>query len=467
MSNPLDYNEHAAVYSAALIFVFQVVIKFFPCMAVDFSNRNYHRVVIYCAGLCFCHKYQTALGISRQLGGCTHDALTQMLNATEWTASQLMMLCMNAAIRIASLSPQPCWLILDDVILPKKNTKKILAAHYDYDYLNDRKVPCVRIVVLCWTNGIIKIPVSFLLWHKENSIYLKESGIKYRSKNRLARILVYQAKKNHVPFDYLLFDTWYSGTADLTWYHNRGIRFVTSVKNNRGLCLPTVPLDMKPARARKNTQIWVETSPKKLADQYAHTRDYRFYQSIQCRVRRWDLLMKGFPAILSLVCIKNYVTEPAFKEFVKAVDKKQKDPNKYLLTNDPNLSITDIVKWYRRRWAIEVLFRDCKQKFGLNACQAERVIAHEHHIACVFFSYVLMEHMRPFAAPSEKEAKTLTIGQIIQWLRNQNMFIDKTDPYHLEMHFFQISRLSEKELILLLKSYENGLETQKIENNEP
>jgi len=57
-----------------------------------------------------------------------------------------------------------------------------------------------------------------------------------------------------------------------------------------------------------------------------------------------------------LGCIKNYATDPAFKDLVTKVEKKQKDPNKYLLTNDTSLRVVQIVTWYRRRWAIEVLF---------------------------------------------------------------------------------------------------------------
>lgn len=458
----LSYNDHAAIYSAALLIIFQITAVSIPYLSLRFSDHIYRRIVIYCAGLCFCQKHQTALGIAREIGGCSHDALTRMLNSSTWTAAQLMTFCFQAAMSIATASPSPCWLILDDVILPKKNTTKIMAAYWDHDYVNNQNIPCIRVVVLCWTNGLIKIPVSFLLWHKKTSIYLKETGQKYRTKNELARIMVYLAIRNNLPFDFLLFDSWYAGVKHLKWYHDHGILFVTATKNNRKFRLLEVSLGMRPQRIHKNTEVWHEKSPKQLAGEHPHTRDYHYYSAIKCRTRRWEVCLKGFPSILSLICIKNYVNEPVFKKFVKPVDRTQRDPNKYLLTNDPTLTVVEIVKWYRRRWGIEVLFRDCKQNLGLNACQAQSVRAHNHHIACVFFSYVLMEKMKNHIPSPQTEAKTLTIGQVKKWLRNQYLIIEKDEPDEPTDAYKSINKFSEKELIQLLKTTKNGLVTGKV-----
>ena len=456
-----SYNEHAIIYSGALVIIFQTTAVAVPYMVMSFSEHIYRRIVIYCAGLSFCQDHQTALGISRELGGCSHDALTRMLNSNTWTSGQLMIFCFQLAMSVATGSPGLSWLILDDVILPKKNTKKIIAAHWDHDYVNGKNIPCVRVVVLCWTNGIIKIPVSFLLWHKKNSIYLEENNKKYRTKNELARIMVYLASRNNLRFDYLLFDSWYAGAEHLKWYHEHGILFVTAIKNNRKVRLLDVPLDMKPKRIHKKTPVWVEKSPKQFAGEHPHSRDYHYYSAIKSRTRRWEVTMKGFPGFLSLICIKNYVKNPAFKNMVKPVDKKQRDPNKYLLTNDPTLTVVEIVKWYRRRWAIEVLFRDCKQNLGFNACQAQSVRAHEHHIACVFFSYILLEKLKTSIPSSEKKAKTPTIGQVKEWIRKQAIIVEKKFPTQKQMPYKQVDKFSENELIQLLKNLENALVTGK------
>jgi len=452
-------EDHAAIYSAALWILFRATKEFAPFLVMQMSQVAYRRLVVYCAGLCVLRKYHTCFGISRQLGGCSHDALNRLMNSTQWTVSQLMMCCLQAALTMASGTPQVCWLILDDVILPKATSKKMLAAYWDYDYVRDKNIRCLRVVVLCWTNGIIKIPVAWALWHKKGCAYLMETHTKFRTKNQLAHILVYVVQRKGLPFHYLLFDSWYAGVEHLWWYHKRGIRFVTATKNNRSLRLLWCLVSQRPVRPRKDTQRWRTMSPFQLAQQYPHTRDYHYYPAIDCRTRRWEITLEGFSDILSLVCIKNYATNPAFSDMVTSKEKKQKDPNKYLLTNDTSLTVVQIVAWYRRRWSIEVLFRDCKQSLGLSAYQGQTVDAHLRHVACVFFSYVLMEQMKAYAASAQEPANTLTIGQVKEWLNRQ--YLLKTSHTSVpQMVLIPLSRFSEEELIVLLEEANLLVETE-------
>jgi hypothetical protein len=180
----LSYDEHAAIYSAALVILFQATREFVPGLLRQVPVMVYRRLVIYCAGLCVLRKYQTCWGISRQVGGCRHDALNRLLQNTTWTVGQVMVVCLQTALTLATGTPQPCWLILDDVILSKSTSKKMLAAYWDDDYVQDKHIRCLRVVVLCWTNGLITIPVAWALWHKEGSAYLVETGTKFRTKNQ-------------------------------------------------------------------------------------------------------------------------------------------------------------------------------------------------------------------------------------------------------------------------------------------
>lgn len=461
----LSYQEHAAIYSSALLILFRATKEFVPLLGRQLPEVVYRRVVIYCAGLCVLRKYQTCLGISRQLGGCSHDALNRLMHSTRWTATQLMTCCLQTALTLASGTPQLCWLILDDVILPKTASKKMLAAYWDYDYVNDKNIRCLRVVVLCWTNGLIKIPVAWALWHKKGCAYLVETKKKFRTKNQLARLLVYVVQRKDLPFDYLLFDSWYAGVEHLAWYHGRGIRFVTATKNNRKIRLLWCLLSQRPLRPRKDTQRWMTSTPHQLAGAHPHTREYHYYPAIGCRTRRWEITLEGFSAILSLVCIKDYATHPAFRALVTPKEKKQKDPNKYLLTNDPSLTVVQIVTWYRRRWAIEGLFRDCKQFLGLSAYQGQTVDAHLRHLACVFFSYVLMEQMKAYVPPAQEQANTLTIGQIKEWLNRQ--YLLKTPHVSVsQVAMVSLSRFSEEELIALLKKANLLMETENQDDSK-
>ena len=446
----LSYEAHAMIYSAALVVLFRAAKEVAPWLIQQLPHQVYRRVLIYCAGLCALRKYQTCLGITRQLGGCSHDALNRLLHSTTWTAGQLMVVCLQTARTLATGCPGICWLIVDDVILPKSSSKKMIAAYWDYDYVHDRNIRCLRVVVVCWTDGVIKIPVAWALWHKKDGAYLRQTNTKFRTKNQLARVLVYWVRRQGLPFDYLLFDSWYAGVQHLRWYHRRGIRFVTAIKNNRTVRLLSIPTDQRPLVVRKTTRCWVTSTPHQLASAHPHSRDYHYYPAIDGRTRRWEITLEGYSECLSLVCIKNYATIPAFKALVTKAEKKQKDPNKYLLTNDPSLTVVQIVEWYRRRWAIEVLFRDCKQFLGLCACQGQTVDAHSRHIGCVFFSYVLSEQMKAYAAPTLDQAHTLTIGQVKEWLNTQYLLRPPYTPVS-EVTMVGLSRFSEADLMELLE----------------
>ena len=461
----LSYEEHAAIYSAALVILFRAVREVAPWLIQQLPPVVCRRLVIYCAGLCLLRKYQTSLGIARQLGGCSHDALTRLMQSTQWTVRQLMLSCVQIALTIASGTPQPCWLILDDVILPKSSSKKMRAAYWDYDYVHDRNIRCLRVVVVCWTNGLITIPVAWALWHKKGCAYLQETGKRFRTKNELARLLVYGLVRKGLPFDFLLFDSWYAGAEHLRWYHRRGIHFVTALKNNRTVRLLGVPLSQRPQRIRKDTPVWTTSTPYQLAGEHPASRDYHYYPALGCRTRRWEITLEGFQDVLSLVCIKNYAANPTFQDLVTPAEKKQKDPNKYLLTNDTDLSVVEIVTWYRRRWSIEVLFRDCKQFLGLSAYQGQTVETHARHIACVFFSYVLMQQMKPSAQSASRKAHTLTLGHVKEWLNRQYLLRTSCTP-RSEVSVIPLSRLSEPQLIALLEEAETLEETKNPDSSQ-
>jgi hypothetical protein len=459
----LTYEEHAAIYSAAIVLVFRAGKVFFPRLAVTLPELVYRRLMIYSAGLCALRKYQTCLGISRQLGGCSHDALNRLLQNGAFTASTLMMACFQTAISLCSGVRLPCWLIIDDVILSKATSRKMAAAYWDYDYVHEKNIRCLRVVMLCWSNGFFKIPVAFALWHKKGCAYLEQTNTKFRTKNQLARLLVYSLMRRGLPFDFLLFDSWYAAGQQLAWYHGRGIHFVTAVKNNRTLYLPSISLDKRPTRPRKTTVRWDGKSPSELVAPYPNSRDYHYYGDIRCRTRRFPVILPDLDLFCTLVCIKNYAHNPAFKEQVSKARKKQKDPNQYLLTNAIDLTIVEIVTWYRRRWDIEVLFRDCKQHLGLNACQAQQVSAHVHHIACVLFSHVLMDQMKAIAAKADLQAHTLTIGQVKEWLNRQYLLLGP-QKQTAQLSLMDLSVFSEADLIDCLDQIQALSETEPAGN---
>ena len=127
------------------------------------------------AGVCYLSRKPTCTRIVKSIGIVSHDQLTRMLYHTSLTASMLMLVLFNQVIQLCGSAALPCWLIIDDVILPKAFSRLITGAYWDYDYVNRRAIRCHRLVVLAWTNGVMTIPVAFAFWHKKHSLYIKEA----------------------------------------------------------------------------------------------------------------------------------------------------------------------------------------------------------------------------------------------------------------------------------------------------
>lgn len=67
-----------------------------------------------------------------------------------------------------------------------------------------------------------------------------------------------------------------------------------------------------------------------------------------------------------------------------------KNEDRYLATNDRDLSHGDIIGWYAKRWAIEDVFRFLKDQLHLERCQARTKTAQKTHLMGCLVSYLMI-----------------------------------------------------------------------------
>jgi hypothetical protein len=430
-SSQVPIETHAAIYGVALIIIFKLTKTLFPEILKMLSHGICQNLMIFLAGLCLRDKNQSAHGIAKFFGLKSHDALTKVLVHKSWSASLLILQLLNKAIGLSLCSPLQSWLILDDVILPKRRSEKSEGIYWDWDYVNRKNILCLRLVVLVWTNGLIRIPVAFACYYKKNSDYLRTHQKKFRTKNQIACCLVYQVVRKGLNFDYLLFDSWYASEDNFIFFSRLKTSFVAGIKYNRNIYLPYFPLENRPKRHSKNLR-WHKLTCTEWASEKPYVRDYAYYKSVEARARQTLVCLKGTETFMKLVCIKNYATNKAFKKLLTSSEKKAKDKNKYLITNDPALTIPQTIKWYRRRWDIEVLFRDCKQHLAFGKCQAHKSLEpHLRHTAMVFLAYTLLELTKPNSQKDNPIHKT--IGELKRNLQNQQIIYVKDRYYLIDM----------------------------------
>jgi uncharacterized membrane protein SirB2 len=179
-------------------------------------------VTVYISGLMALEKKQTQSRIAKTIGYVTHDALNRLTD-------KLPMLCAQMAAGMTALITgiyETGYIILDDTVVPKPFSQFVAGTYVDYDHTQKRHIRCQRIVVVIWTNGIVYIPVAFAFWHHRDFVR------KYRTKNQIARILVYYVVRHGIAFSYLTFDNWYAGKQNLRFFDKLSIKFVTRLRNN-------------------------------------------------------------------------------------------------------------------------------------------------------------------------------------------------------------------------------------------
>jgi hypothetical protein len=359
-----------------------------PLLA-DLSLSGSLALVIYLTGL-LTQQNITATAIATQVGLVSHDSLRRMLCRLGWSVSVGVVLSVRL---IGALSTEPGWLILDDVLLPKPFAQAIALCFWDYDHALRRHGCGQRLVFVLWSNGRLVIPLLFAFWQKDPTRKPRRkkrtrrhqtkapprrrlrarkakrvrrvrcaSGVHYRTKNELARVLIWRLVRQGLPIEFLLFDNWYAAHDNFRLCERLHLKWVTRAKSNYKVNFGGQWLTVKQVAAK------------------VAKANYHYYAALQARAR-------------------SFVVERDGRSLKLTVIKDDRGPEggrtKYLLTNATALETRQVIAWYRRRWAIEVFFRDCKQYLGLCQCEARQQAEMMAHVALVCVAYTLLQLVKP------------------------------------------------------------------------
>jgi len=102
------------------------------------------------------------------------------------------------------------------------------------------------------------------------------------------------------------------------------------------------------------------------------------------------------------------------------VVKEKRKKTSYLVSTNLHLSALDIVKYYAKRWKIEQMIKDLKQRLGFGHYQVRNPQAIQRHVALALLSYCI-----------------LILLKILQWLRDQSAFLDlsiRSLAFHVRRH---------------------------------
>lgn len=318
-------------------------------------------ITLYVAGLILLDGRQTQTRVALFLPGRAHDALNRLLRVMPLSTRALMGLLV---IFCKEHHHKDSYLCIDDVVIEKAFARKLSWAGWTYSFAKKRKVYGLHIVVMLWCSfdGRLRIPVAFRLWRPKRSC----APHLYRTKLRLAEVMLKEVTGSGLRPKYIVFDTHYTagwftkmvGRLGLIWVgtlHPRTIVLWGGKRRSVGALAKTLPL-------------------------------------------KWRKRLEMRAASVS-------VYAPKYGALRLVVTRNPHGNHEYIVTNDSGADLTSVVERKVSRWQVETLFRDTKQYAGLEVCQCRVDQAMVRHVGLVLLAFVVMQLMRRSAEESVGSVK--------------------------------------------------------------
>lgn len=312
--------------------------------------------------------------ITKKVGYVSHDTLTRALLKGERVLRLLPLLLIKWC-----LSQTGGYLIIDDVIVPKPYSRKIEGVYNEFDHTEKRRIKGMRIIMLLWSNGSLRIPVAWAIWHKEKKYLIGRTArgtakyrhtgqceldgrpLPYKTKNQLAMELLEEVLARGLKPKYAVFDNWYASRNNL----------IMITQNHFSLTLPCY------SRLKSNRKVvyqGVEMTLSQLARRF-HISSFNHKHGAY--IKALTVFLPDFGDIRLLL--------------VRNDSHRERGKTKYLFSTSLFDSASRILLSYRSRWAIETTFRDLKNHLNLESCQARALKAQQSHLALVILAFVLLQ----------------------------------------------------------------------------
>jgi hypothetical protein len=303
----------------------------------------------------------TSTGLSRLLdNSVSHDRISRMLSRRELTQQDYWKAIKGIIRQIET--PQGI-IKIDDTIEEKPHSTENDIICWHYDHAKSRNIKGINIINFQYQPTLsaahdFSIPTAFeIIEKKEQYFDSKSKTVKRRSskgKNEIVRnrLRVLQ-QLNKVKFQTVLWDSWYSSNENFDFVHKELKKtFIGAIKSNRTLAL---------------------TQKDKLQGKFIKISELAWDKA-----STFTVYLKGldFPVLLAKQIFTN---------------KDNSTGELYLVTNDLNLSETELFEFYQKRWGIEEFHRSLKQNVGLEKSPTKYEITQKNHIFAAMLAWIKLE----------------------------------------------------------------------------
>jgi hypothetical protein len=275
------------------------------------------------------------------------------------------------------------FLIVDDTII-QKTGKKIPGCAWHRDHAQKAYVFGHQWVLFALLYKDFLLPLWAKLYHPKGTT----GGGPFQTKITMAKKML-QTLRLPVPCKvYLLADSWYWAKQLAQVCRKCGYHMISQLKT-------TSVLFMDGGKTKVTT-----------------------LSSIGSAYREVSLFIYGKNKTLKVARFVGIIQDLG-KVAVVVVKEKRKKPS-YLVSTNLHLSALDIVKYYAKRWKIEQMIKDLKQRLGFGHYQVRNPQAIQRHVALVLLSYCVLIFLK-----------------ILQSLKDQNASCDlsiRSLAFHVRRH---------------------------------
>ena len=300
----------------------------------------------------------TATGLSRLVDGeVSHDQVTRFLASDAKTSADLWRIVKPL---IRQLENPDGVLIFDDSIEEKPYTDENDLICWHWDHSNQRHVKGINFVTAFYATETVSLPVAFDLVTKTEIYQDAKTGKPKRrstlTKNARYRMLLQICVHNQLKFRYLLNDSWYAASDNMTFIHlDLKKDFVMPLKANRKVAL---------SQSDQQTGRYVTVSTLDLPE--GETREI------------W-LEDVGFSLRLAK---QVFINEGGSTGTL------------YLVTSDLTLPYDRMTSLYQKRFRVEGYHKSLKQNAGLEKSPTRSETTQQNHFFASVCAYVKLERLK-------------------------------------------------------------------------
>jgi hypothetical protein len=327
-------------------------------------------------------------------------SFTRFLGENIWAMEEVAEIALARFFQSLGIKAHSVLFLIVDDTLAEKTGKKIPGCAWHRDHTQKSYVFGHQWVLLALLYKDFLLPLRAKLYHPKG---IQGCG-PFQTKITIAKKML-QTLRLPIPCKvYLLADSWYWAKALAQLCRKCGYHMISQLKSNSVVSIHG-----------KRTKI---TTLCTLTSAYREVSLFLYGKNKTLKIAKFIGTIQGLGKVALVV-----------------VNEKRKKPC-YLVSTNLHLSALDILKYYAKRWKIEQMIKDLKQRLGFGDYQVRTLQAIQRHVALALLSYCVLIFLR-----------------ILQWLRDKNISLDLS----IRSLAFQVRRY------ILLENITVTLKTMKIQ----